>query len=293
MKRVILVLGLVLLVFAGAWYFGLRNNFNQRFPDGWEWNVHTLGQTSFADASTGTFPEGTSIEDDPINNTERLVSAENIGNGLVQISDHYETRDPVTDAVTWEFTYEATVDAKTGQYPDGEFAGEYYLLPQNLQPEGSYTLRNTTYQGIEVSFQREEVINGVNTYLFAFYGDLNNTVANEAYVTLEEGQSVVCFDFELEYWVEPNTGEIVKYREWCEGDWVVDANGERLYAISRWGGETDGADLIRQASVVQSTLFRHQAINLYLPGIAAVLGALFLLFGLIPSQNPAEKKAAV
>jgi hypothetical protein len=293
MKRVGMILGLVLLIFAGLWYFVLRNNFNLRFPDGWEWTVNTLGLTSFADETTGTFPEGSSLADDPINNTERVVKAEAIAGGLVQISDQYETRDPVTDVVTWEFTYEATVDAATGQYTEGEFAGDYYFLPRNVEP-GTYTIRNTTYQGIPVTFQTEEVVNGINTYLFAFQGDLDNAAAY-SYIPLEEGQKIICFNFELNYWVEPTTGEILKYREWCEGDWVVNANGERLYAISRWGGETDSADLIRQAAVIQSALLTNQAVNLYIPLGSAILGLVFLLlasFLQTNSANPVEKKVA-
>jgi hypothetical protein len=293
MKRVGMILGLVLLLFAGLWYFVLRNNFNLRFPDGWEWTVNTLGQSSFADETSGQFPEDSSLSSDPINNTERVVQAESIAGGLVKISDRYEQRDPVTEAVTWEFTYEATVNAATGQYPDGEFAGDYYFLPRNVE-QSSYTIRNTSYQGLPVSFQREEVVNGINTYLFAFQGDLDNTAAY-SYISLEEGQKVVCFDFELNYWVEPNTGEILKYREWCEGDWVVDASGERIYAISRWGGETDGADLIRQASVVQSALMSYQAVNVYIPVVSAVLGIILLLIAgylQMNSSKPSQKKVA-
>jgi hypothetical protein len=291
MKRVSMILGILLLIFAGLWYFVLRNNFNQRFPNGWEWTVNTLGQTSFADEATGAFPEDTSLANDPPTKTERVVTAETGADGLARISDNYKQSDPLTGAITWEFTYDATVNATTGQYADSE---DYYFLPQNLG-KGSYTIRNTTYQSIPVTFEKEEVINGINTYLFSFKGDLDNTLAY-SYIELEEGQKVTCFDFELNYWVEPNTGEIVKYREWCEGDWVVDSEGERLYAISRWGGETDGADLIRQASVVQAALFRHQAINLYVPIAAAVLGLLLLLAGVMmkdsSSSDSPEKKVA-
>jgi hypothetical protein len=291
MKRVSMILGILLLIFAGLWYFVLRNNFNQRFPSGWEWTVNTLGQTSFADEATGAFPEDTSLANDPPTKTERVVTAEAAAGGLAHITDNYRQSDPLTGAITWEFTYDATVNATTGQYPDSE---DYYFLPQNLSKQ-NYTIRNTTYSGIEVVFQGEEVINGINTYLFTYQGDLDNTLAY-SYITLEEGQKVTCFDFELNYWVEPNTGEIVKYREWCEGDWVVDAQGERVYAISRWGGETDGADLIRQASVVQAALFRHQAINLYIPLAAAVLGLILLLVSVTmkdsSSSDFAEKKVA-
>lgn len=295
MKRAVVLVGILFLLAAGIWQFGLRPQFNQRFPDGWKWEVNTLGQTSYADEETGTFPENTTLADDPINLTFRTVTAEADGMtaGLVQITDHYEVRDPITNTVQWEFSTTAVVDAATGAYVDGEGEGDYYFLPKNPQ-KTTYRIRNSSYPGIPMEFQREEVVAGIPTYLYAFYGDHNNTLSYTD-VELEPNQIIMCFDFELEYWVEPNTGEIIKYREWCEGDWVVDTEtNERLYALSRWGGETGGDDLIRQSIEVQNILNQHRLVNTYIPLALFVAGVIALGFGLWPmfKRQPDSKVTA-
>jgi len=296
MKRVILVLGIVLLVFAAVWYFVLRSNFNHRFPDGWSWSINSIGYGSFTDDS-GAFSENTTLADDPIVISDRDVIAEsaNAPAGLVHIIDHFETYDPVTNAVTWELTFESIVDPVTGQHTEGEIAGDYYFLPQNVSKDVVYNISNTSYRSLGMAFRGEENISGINTWLFAYYGDFNNEAAYPDY-PLQENETIICFNVELEYWVEPTTGEIVKYREWCEGDYLVNTEtNERIKAIQRWGAESDSADLIRQASVVNNAIMRYQAINLYIPVGAVILGLIFLALGLfLPEQNNSgsEKKVA-
>lgn len=286
MKRIALILGLAMLIFAAAWQFYLKNNFNQRFPDGWNWTVNTIGHSSFADES-GSYPPDTTTADDPINVTEREVYIVDTLAKEVRLSDTYLTRDPATNVVTWELEYDATVDRMTGLYLEGELAGNYYFLPQNLDKNQTYAISNSSYRNLLMTFQREEVLNGISTYLYAFYGDLNNTVSYPD-VPLEANQTIICFDFALEYWAEPNTGETVKVREWCEGDYIVNQDtGERLGSISRWGAETASDDLLRRVREVQDMLFMWQIRNLYLPIGLAVLGIILLLFGIVPQQKAA------
>jgi hypothetical protein len=280
MKRISMVLGIILLVFAGLWYFVLRNNFNQRFPDGWSWTFDSIGYSSYADEA-GTFPEGTMVIDDPITISARQVTSDTVNApaGQVRILDHFETYDPVTSEVTWELDFETFVDPKTGQYTEGDLVGNYYFLPQNVSRDQVYPIANTSYRGLEMSFREEVNLNGINTYLFAYYGDFNNEAAYPDTV-LAENEAIICFDVELEYWVEPTTGEIVKYREWCEGDYIVNTGtGERVKAVQRWGAESTGDDLLRRSVEVQNILFQYQLVNLYLPIGLGILGIILLAFG--------------
>src|SRR5689334_11684675 len=127
MNKFTALVGVVLIAAAGIWAFGLKQQFNQRFPDGWRWEMSTLGLTSYPDPAVGTFPEGTTLRDDPINLTTRTVTAESDGApaGLVRIDDHFVVTDPVTNAIGWEYTSSALVDPVTGQYHDGDATGDY------------------------------------------------------------------------------------------------------------------------------------------------------------------------
>lgn len=294
MKRLLLVLGVAILAATALWKFGLSQTFTNRYQDQWEWAIATIGQTGYPDES-GEYPEGTTLADDPINLTLREVSADSSDApaGQVLISDHYESRDAVTEEVTWDFTSTALVDAATGKHVEGDFAGDYYFFPRNVDPSATYVISNSSYRSLPMTFQKEEVVGGVKTYLFAYHGDLDNTAANAEFVELAPNQVVTCFDFALEYWVEPVTGEIVKYREWCEGDWIVDQDtGERVATISRWGGETSGDDIIRQVTNVQNRRMTYLAASLYAPLVGLIVGAALIGYALLGSANKPQAPAA-
>jgi Porin PorA len=142
-------------------------------------------------------------------------------------------------------------------------------------------------------FQSEEDISGIKTYWFSYRGDLDTTPAYPD-VEVETGQTITCFDFELDFWVEPTTGEVVRYREWCEGDYVVDtASGEKLYAISRWGAESSGDDLLRQADKVKTALRNYNWMTRYIPLLLLVAGLALLGAGIAANMmNRREGVAA-
>jgi hypothetical protein len=294
MKRFLLLVGVLLVIAAGVWKFGFSRTWTNRYHDQWVWEVETIGQSGYPD-ETGNYAEGTTLKDDPINLTLREVTAETneAAADQVLISDHFESRDTITNEVTWDFTSTAVVDAATGRHVGDDFAGDYYFFPRRVDKTSTYVISNSSYRSLPMTFQQEEVVAGVNTYLFAFHGDLDNTEANAGYVTLEPDQAVTCFDFSLEYWVEPVTGEIVKYREWCEGDWVVNqTTGERLSTISRWGGETSGDDIIRQVTNVQNRKLVYLWASLYGPIVGLLLGVALVGASIVALPRKASSEPA-
>ena len=293
MKKSFAFVGVLLLLAAGAWRLTIAPRFDLRFPDGYTWKENSLGLSGYPEEETGLFPEGTTLVDSPLGVNERVVSAstDERVKGAVRISDHYEVRDPSTNVITWEYTLEALVDSKTGQHLEGESIGDYYLLPRHLDKETTYTISNSSYISLPMTFQREEEVAGINAYIYGYYEPLDNSHGYDGFAVIEEGQSIWCDDFSLEYWVEPITGEIVKYREWCEGDWVVDdASGEQLYPLSRWGGETTGDDLIRRVREIGNLLNQYRMNMVYIPGGLALVGIALLAAGYFSGQAKENNK---
>lgn len=188
----------------------------------------------------------------------------------------------------------------SGRHTEPGYTSDYFFFPRGVQ-KTTYAVRNTSYAELPLAFQREENVSGINTYLYSFKGDLTNTAAYPD-TKLQADQSIICFNFELSYWIEPTTGEVVKFREWCEGDWVVNTQtGEKLYALSRWGGENSGDDLIRRTAEVGAMVNTDNWMSRNIPLLLATLGCAALLFGLAPSmlkknraheQGNVEKQAA-
>jgi hypothetical protein len=265
MKRLLMILGLVLIVGAGLWKFGLSSRWTQRYPSDWRWDANFIGTTLYADA-TGQYPADRVFPDgDDINQSSRVVtiSSDKPAYSGVILDDHYTSRDVKTGAVTWDYIYKAEVDPVTGQHITPEYRGDNFLFPRNVQ-KTTYKIRNTSYAGLPVAFQGESEVSGLNTYEFAYVGEMENSAAYPD-TKLEPGQGIKCQNMELRYWVEPTTGEVVKYYEGCSGDVVYDAaSGKVITNLSRWSGTTAGDDAIRRVDTVKSTLNTYNWTSTYI-----------------------------
>jgi Porin PorA len=282
-RQIVAIIGVLLIAAGGVWKFTISPRYEQRFPAGWTWEYNSLGYTSYADEATRQFPEGTTLSDATVNISIRSVSAAAVPDNPAEvvITDHYETHNAATNAIEWEFSLTTTVNAATGLIVDGELADSYYFIPTHPE-KTAYVVSNSSYRNLAMVFQGEEELLGINTYKYAFYGDLANK-GSYSYIEFADNEDVYCYDFQMEYWVEPTTGEMVKYREWCEGDWVVDATtGTRLYAISRWGSESSGDDLIVQIANVKARLNTYRWMTQYIPLLLIVVGVLALVSLFMP-----------
>jgi|GEM_PF-5155638 len=292
MKRILMIVGVISFLAAGFWVFIFNGQMNARYSEGWRWELNSLGLNALADEETGLFPE-TPQEEDPISLQERVVSSETVPDSANQvlISDVFTVKNAETGTEEWSFTTTATVDVSTGQHIEGELASDYYLIPKNAE-KTTYIVSNTTYQSIPLAFEREEEVAGINTYMYAYYGDINNEAAYD-YIDLEDGQEIICFDFTMEHWVEPRTGEIIQVREICPGDYVVDkSSGEQLFGLQRWQIVSTGDDLLRRTSVVNSQLTTLNLMNIYIPLFLVSVGVVALIFAFVSGRTSADKEAA-
>jgi Porin PorA len=282
MRKLFVAIGALLIAAAIVWKVGIAPTQEKRFPADWQYKVDAVGLTGYADEQ-GNFPEGTTLKDDPINISKRSIAIAQVNaDGSVLLKDHYQVFDPATNALSWDYVVEATVDPVTGKHVNPEYANDYFFFPRDAQ-KTTYNVRNVSYQGLPLAFQQEETISGINTYHYSFKGDIDDTASYPDYA-LEPNQTILCLNFELHYWVEPTTGEVLKYREWCEeGDWIVNTEtGEKIIALSRWGSDNSGDDLIRRTPEVRNLLNMTNLNRLYIPLALAVVGLIVMIFTLVP-----------
>jgi hypothetical protein len=287
MKRLLMLIGIVLIAAAGIWKFGLSSQWTQRFPSNWRWEMNFIGTTLYPDATTGkyaadrAFPEG-----DDINISERVITVgtDKSAFGGVVMDDHYTSKDVNTGTVTWDYVYKADVDPVTGKHLSPDFIGDEFLFPRNVQ-KITYKIRNTSYRGLAVEYKGETKIGDLNTYEFAYEGEMENAPAYPD-TKLEAGQGIKCQHLELRYWVEPVTGEVVKLRERCSGDVVYDtASGNVIADLSRWSGETAGDDTIRRVDAIRSELNNYNLVSTYIPLALLIGGVICLVVGLVLTQR--------
>src|SRR5205807_2643061 len=241
-----------------------------------------------ADPHTGQFPP----KDQSGMYTRSLtVAAHRDDSTTVLLVDRYTVYDFMTDTITWEYITQAPVDPQTGAHLHEAYRGEYVVFPRQVHKQ-PYTLRTNYLKGLLLSFEREEVIEGLRTYLFTYTGRAEYT---ESYagtaafpgVTVAPGQDIRCRDdqFRLKMWVEPVTGELAKLEERCfSGDAIYDRATETpVTLLQRWGGVTAGDDVLLRVQHIQQERRHYLWAARYVP-LVLVCGGLLACGGGFPRR---------
>lgn len=281
--RFLVLAGFLLLTLAIIWKFVIAPQWTQRLPAGWTWQARYIGISTYPDPITGEFPV-----DDIVAMYQRSLSivSESERPQAVKVEDHYVLRDINSGVVTWEYNVQAKVNPATGEYLASNLKGQYLVFPRHVEKK-TYIFRSNYIKGIPVTFQGEEDIEGIITYLFVYQGRGEYTesyLGTEQYpgVPIEARQEIKCADdqFIFKAWVEPLTGEILKVDESClSGDYVYDiASGQQIAAILRWGGTTAGDDVLIRADWIRAERTRLLWLDIYIPAIIALIGFMLLIW---------------
>ena len=277
----LLVSGFALLAVAGIWQLAITTRWARRISPGWNWQSRFIGILSNADPQTGKLPE----KDPPgIYEKSIVIVPETLRSDSVELLDTYTVRDWLTGVVTWQYVVQARVNPMNARHLTPEYQNDYVVFPRNVQKQ-TYRLRFNYVKGIPLSFQREENLLGLNTYVFGYkgYGEYTEAYAGtKEYpgIKVPPGQEIRCADdqFVLRMWIEPLTGETVKIEESCySNDYLVDvASGKRLAAIDKWGGVVTGSDVRAAVERTQAIRRKYLLMTRYLP-IGLLTGGLLML----------------
>ena len=244
-----------------------------RIPGGWQREMRFIGTVATPDSATGTFPE----HDTPNIYERSWHDVGDTGAHRVMLRASYVIRDPVTRAVTYDYSTTDLVDRRTGRIAatDSVIA----VFPRRTQPV-TYVYSSNYVRDLPLRFVGEDTIDLLPVYEFAYRGAIEYS-ASYPDVPLLPGQEIRCVDdaFHIRVWVEPVMGQIVKIDEACPtGDYVVDArNGARVAPIMRWAGNVEGDALIEMVTRSRAELARHRRAARDAPLALGVAGALLLL----------------
>ena len=291
-RNALVAAGLVLVITSVAWFVSPPQGLTQRLPGGWTWQAEMLGVNTRPDPATGELP----VMDPPnIYQRRQRVVSEAAGSRSVTLEDEFTTRDAVTGAVTWQYILRASVDPRTGRHLEPAHSDDYFVFPAGVEKR-AYRVRFGYVKGIPLAFDRVEEVEDLDAYLFAYRGPAEYTESYEGTsefpgVPVAPGQEIRCVDdqFVLRMWVEPVTGETLKLEESCySGDAIFDkATGRRVAWVGRWGGATQGDDVLHRVDSVRALRARRVWSLRHGPAAAMVAGAALVLFGLLPRVRPA------
>lgn len=294
MKKILLVLGVLLLASAGIWKYTLSPRYEMRFSPDWTWEYDTLGTWAiFEGDDESVFDESTDNDELAASTFSLTVSSEDFSPDSAILNSYYADVDTLTGEIDYEYSDTIAVNPTTGLLLDPELSDYYALVfPRNLQKQ-NVQLYDGYYGVMDFEFIQEEVIGGLTTYKFTFATDLNETTPYVEDGYIEEGTGVVCYDMVVHYWIEPTTGEVVNFEEICPREyWVDPVTLENISPYGRWTVTNSGDSIQRAVAIVQSRLNTYQWMTLYAPIALAVAGAIFLLLGFfLPTSSDTVSKS--
>ncbi len=282
--------GVLLIASSVLWFFWLGRRWTDRITPGWSWEGHYIGVNTYPDPETGEFPA-----EDTVNTyfyrTEIVPGSWQ--RGSVVLRSHWVTHDLETGEATWEYAIEVAVDPRTGRYLSGALRGAHHVFPRNVE-KTTYRIFYSSTEALPYEFEGEEVIEGLETWVFAHHGSAD---ATEFYagtdevpgVDIEPGQEIRCADDQRvgRYWVEPVTGETIRTADSClSGDAVHDLRtGERLSWVARWSGATASDELLRLVEQARVARRGYLWAARYLPGLLLLGGLGVLGAGVVPRKG--------
>lgn len=285
MTRLFVALAVVCLASAVVWHLTLGQSLTQRIPPGWSWSSQYVGEVTYPDRHSGQFP----VRNELGAYRRALTILSEDRHGSVLLNDAYKITNLRTGVTEWEYIIDFEIDPDTGQHLNPEYSGQYIVLPQDLRKDRTYTLRSSYIKGMPLQFVREEVIEGVQVFLFAYegrgeYTEAYTGTAEYAGVEVPPGHEIKCAQdqFRLLVWAEVVTGEVLKIKESClSGDYIFDiATGRAVEPVLRWEAETAGMDVVRQADAVRDRITQLRLAR-YLPVVLAGLGLVLAMAGIV------------
>ncbi len=276
--------GVLSIACAVLWLFWLGDRRTARITPEWSWEGHFIGFNTYPDPATGEFPYEETVNT-YFYRTEIVPGSWR--RGSVVLRSRWVTHDVETGEVTWEYTIEVAVDPGTGQILNGALRGAQQVFPRDVEKK-TYRVFYSSGEALPYEFEREEVIEGLTTWVFAHLGSAD---ATEFYAGTEEtpgvevgpGQQIRCADDQRvgRYWVEPVTGETIKTEDHClTGDAIHDVGtGERLAWVARWSGATANDELLRLVERARVARRDYLWAARYLPGLLLLAGLAALAAG--------------
>lgn len=146
------------------------------------------------------------------------------------------------------------IDRKTGahapDYIENNRTG--YLFAPKDSPRGNYTYWHVNYDvPAEMSFQEEETINGLRVYRYEedYHADQTGNLGYLPGVGKTRG---INLDINLQLWVEPVSGRMIKYEDKTTAYYYDLQTGERLHPWNKFNNKFTESSIEEQVKIAKA-----------------------------------------
>jgi hypothetical protein len=203
-------------------------------------------------------------------------------NGVLSIKNIFDVRKVSGEKI---FAVERLygVDSKTGKhvsnYGDKNRSG-YLFAPRGLKGQ-PYTYWHINYDNpANLVFRQEETVKGlkVHRYEANFKADQTDSLGHLPGVPDERG---VDLDVNLQVWVEPISGHMVKYEDNTIAFYYDKKTGERIHPWNKFTNTYTNDSIERQVKNAQNQIQKIQLIKTLIPILIGLVGLASLIGGLL------------
>lgn len=169
------------------------------------------------------------------------------------------------------------IDRSTGEhvlgYGDHDREG-WLFAPKNLKKQ-NYTYWHVNYDSpVEMHFEEEEVIHGLKVYKYAanYHADQTENLGYLPGVPEERG---VNLDVNLQTWIEPVTGRMIKYEDHTAAYYYNKSTGERTHPWNNFSNTFTDLSIEEQVKIARHEKRGVMFVTLVVP--LALAGAIVLM----------------
>lgn len=218
-------------------------------------------------------PETNSFTGPVLSNTKFSYKATKTEGSVTTVANTFDVRKPTGEkifAVTREYGIDRFIGQHVPVYGDRNRTG-YLFAPRGL-PQQSFDYWHVNYNTpARMQFRDKETVAGieVNRYEATFTADQTKELTSLPGVGVDKGISV---DINLQLWIEPISGHLVKYEDKSIAYYYTLKTGDRLYPWNQFSNRFSFTSIAAHARQAEQERQQVLLVQVAVPTIAIVIG---------------------
>lgn len=261
-RNILMLIAIILILIVPVWIFMVVPELT-KIPDDFQYTVPILSIDNFYDAEKQDFGG------EFYSSTKFSYGVVGKQSGILIIKNIFDVRKFTGEKI---FAVERLygIDPKTGRhtpgYGDKDREG-YLFAPRNLKRGQDFVYWHINYDApAHMKFEGEEEINGLRVYKYEtdYHVDQTADLGHLPGVPEERG---VNLDINLQLWVEPVTGRMIKYEDKTIAYYYNIITKERIHPWNKFNNNFNAISVEQQVEIAKNEKFKLFIFNYLIPAL--------------------------